>query len=163
MRIGIDFDDTIVNTKEIVRKFMDRYNVENFKDEEEKTVFYKKYIEEITKQLTLKLGVVESLNRLKRDNELFLITARGTYYSSNLPKLTLEYIKKNKIPVEEIYFDCIIKVDKCLELGIDLFIDDLVSNCLPVREFGIRTLLFDNEYEGLETVRNWQEVEKVVE
>lgn len=84
MKIGIDFDNTIVNTKETVRKFMDKYNIEEFKNEEEKTLFYREHIDDITKNLTLKENVIEVLNRLKQNNELFIITDRSNYYSNNL-------------------------------------------------------------------------------
>lgn len=162
MRIGIDFDDTIVNTKEIVRKFMDRYNVKEFRTEEEKTIFYKQHVDDVMKEITLKDNVVEVLNRLKDNNELFIITARGTYYSKNLPKLTLDFIENNNIPVDKVYFNCEEKASKCLELKIDLFIDDLPQNCISVNEVGIKTFIFDNVCEGIESVSSWIQIEKAV-
>lgn len=162
MRIGIDFDNTIVNTKETVRKFMDRYNVKEFKDEEEKTIFYRKHIDDMTKELTLKEDVIDVLNRLKIDNDLFIITARGNYYTDTLMGETLKYIKKNNIPVEKVYFNGETKFEKCLELNIDLFIDDDILNCTLVNNAGIKTLAYDNEVLGIETVRSWKEVEKAV-
>ena len=50
----------------------------------------------------------------------------------------------------------------CDKLNIDLFIDDHVNNCLEVKKVGIEVLLFNDKYEGLNSVDNWLEVLKCV-
>lgn len=164
MRIGIDFDDTIVETKEKVREYLKRYNTKEFETIEEKQLFYQKHIDNMTRELNLKPNVKEVLNKLK-NHELYLITARSNYYSDNVETLVLDYIKTNDLPFKEVYFQCYkeSKADKCKELGIDLFIDDFVDNCLEVEKVGIKCLLFQNQYDGIITVNNWEEVLEYIE
>ena len=73
MRIAIDFDDTIVDTTKKVREYLNRYNLEEFEDIEEKTKFYIKHIDDITKDLELKPYAKEVLNELSKNNELYII------------------------------------------------------------------------------------------
>ncbi len=164
MRIAIDFDDTIVDTTKKVREYLNRYNLEEFEDIEEKTKFYIKHIDDITKDLELKPYAKEVLNELSKNNELYIITARSDYYSKNVKLLTKEFIKNNNLPIKDIYFDCFEegKAIMCDKLNIDLFIDDYINNCLEVKNRGIKVLLFNSEYEGLDNVNSWLDVLKYV-
>ncbi len=164
MRIAIDFDDTIVDTTKKVREYLNRYNLEEFEDIEEKTKFYIKHIDDITKDLELKPYAKEVLNELSKNNELYIITARSDYYSKNVKPLTKEFIKNNNLPIKDIYFDCFEegKSIMCDKLNIDLFIDDHINNCLEVKNRGIKVLLFNSEYEGLDNVNSWLDVLKYV-
>ena len=119
----------------------------------------------MTKELEFFEGAKEVLNKLSVNNELYLITARSNYYSNSLKKTTDEFIKKNKLPFKEIYFECfeVGKAIKCQELNIDLFIDDYYVNCLEVGKKGIDTLLFKKEYDNLKTINSWQDILKYVE
>lgn len=164
MRIAIDFDDTIVDTTKKVREYLNRYNLEEFEDIEEKTKFYIKHIDDITKDLELKPYAKEVLNELSKNNELYIITARSDYYSKNVKPLTKEFIKNNNLPIKDIYFDCFEegKAIMCDKLNIDLFIDDHINNCLEVKNRGIKVLLFNSEYEGLDNVNSWLDVLKYV-
>ncbi len=165
MRIAIDFDDTIVKTSEKVREYLKQYNKTSFNSEDEKFDFYRKHIDNITKELEFFENAKEVLNKLSKNNELYLITARSDYYSSNLKQLTKEFIEKNKLPFKEIYFDCFKegKAIKCEQLNIDLFIDDYNVNCIEVKKKGIDVLLFNDQFEDLKTVNNWQDILKYVE
>ena len=164
MRIAIDFDDTIVDTTKKVREYLNRYNLEEFEDIEEKTKFYIKHIDDITKDLELKPYAKEVLNELSKNNELYIVTARSDYYSKNVKLLTKEFIKNNNLPIKDIYFDCFEeeKAIMCDKLNIDLFIDDHINNCLEVKNRGIKVLLFNSEYEGLDNVNSWIDVLKYV-
>ena len=51
MRIAIDFDDTIVKTSDKVEEYLNRYNIKELNSLDEKYEFYKKYIDDITKNL----------------------------------------------------------------------------------------------------------------
>lgn len=164
MRIAIDFDDTIVDTTKKVREYLNRYNLEEFEDIEEKTKFYIKHIDDITKDLELKPYAKEVLNELSKNNELYIVTARSDYYSKNVKLLTKEFIKNNNLPIKDIYFDCFEegKAIMCDKLNIDLFIDDYINNCLEVKNRGIKVLLFNSEYEGLDNANSWLDVLKYV-
>lgn len=165
MRIAIDFDDTIVKTSDKIKEYLDKYNINEFKNLNEQYEFYKKNFDNITNELEMFDDVVDVLNKLSINNELYLITARNDYYSKNIKDLTIKYIKDKKLPFKEIYFECyeMGKAIKCEELKIDLFIDDYSINCLEVNKKGINTLLFKKEYENLKTVNSWQEILEYVE
>lgn len=159
MRIAIDFDNTLVKTSDKIKEYMIKNNVSEFKNDE-KYHFYCKYVDNITKELELKEYAKEVLQELSVDNEICIITARSDYYSKNLKQLTLDFIKKNELPISNVYFDCFSegKANKCVELGIDLFIDDNIENCLYVKNKNIETLLFESEHDSLNTVNSWKEV-----
>jgi len=162
MRIGIDFDNTIVNTKETVNNYMKKYNIDSFENENQKELFYRQHILNMCEDMTLKDNVVEVLNNLSKKHELYLITYRSNYYNDNFINKTKEYIKKNKIPIKNLYFESYDKGKICNDLKIDLFIDDDINNCLNVKQYNIDVLLFDNIYEGLKTVNNWKEIEVII-
>ena len=165
MRIAIDFDDTIVKTSDKIKEYLNKYNISEFNNLREQYDFYKNNFDDITNELELFDNVIDVLNKLSVNNELYLITARNNYYSKNTKKLTQKYIKDNKLPFKEIYFECyeVGKAIKCEELKIDIFIDDYFINCLEVSKKGINTLLFKKEYENLKTVNSWQEILEYVE
>ncbi len=164
MRIAIDFDDTIVDTTKKVKEYLNKYNIKEFNNFEDKRQFYIKYIDDITKNLELKPNVKEVLDKLSKNNELYIITARSSYYSNNVIPLTKEFIKKNNLPIKEIYFECFEegKAIMCSKLNIDLFIDDYVNNCLEVKKTGINVILFNDKYDELNSVDNWIDVLKYV-
>lgn len=164
MKIAIDFDDTIVNTKEIVKKYMDKYQIKEFKNKTDMLKFQKKHATNIIKKLPFFENAKEVMNRLSSNNELYIITARNNYYAPNIEELILDFIKKHNLPIKHIYFDCYKegKADKCVELGIDIFIDDLTENCLAVFNRGIKVIAFNNNIEGIINVNNWIELEREV-
>ena len=164
MKIGIDFDDTIASTSEKVLEYLNKYNIKEFKNFEEKRTFYNKYSDNITEELNLISNVKQVLDYLSKDNELYIITARSNYYSNNLKKLTLDFINKNNLPIKEVYFDCFEegKAIKCKELDIDLFIDDNINNCLEVKKLNIDVILFNNNYDNLKSFDNWLDILKYI-
>lgn len=164
MKIAIDFDDTLVCTKEKVREFLNRFHIDSFQDIIEKEKFYRCHIDEITKELKLKRNAKKVLQKLAKKHELYIVTARSDFYSINSKKLVEEYIKQERLPIKEIYFDCFEegKAEKCVELGIDLFIDDHVNNCLAVQNKGIDALLFENKHDNLKSVSNWNQIKRYV-
>ena len=87
MRIAIDFDDTIVKTSDKVKEYLNKCNIKEFNNLDEKYEFYKKNIDDITKDLDFFDDVVDVLNKLSINNELYLITARSNYYSKNLNQI----------------------------------------------------------------------------
>ena len=84
MKIGIDFDNTLVNTMEVSKQFLDEFKPNNGLNSyhelpaEEEVVFFSKYIFEITDSLKLHPNAKKALNILKNSHiKLYLITARG--------------------------------------------------------------------------------------
>lgn len=164
MKIAIDFDDTLVNTKELVKKYMDKYQIKEFKNKTDMLKFQKKHATNIIRELSFFENAKEVMNRLSDSNELYIITARNNYYVPNMENLILDFIKKHNLPIKQTYFDCYKegKADKCVELGIDIFIDDLMENCLAVFNRGIKVIAFNNNIDGITNAKNWIELEREV-
>lgn len=179
MRIGIDLDDTICRTTEIVQNRLERYAKEEhlnpldiMNDEELKSAFFNIYLEDIYTNVEIKRNVASVLKRIRhRGNQLYIITARSNEFAKGLPdvaKLTEDWLVKNKIEVDAIitsaYGDS--KAEACKYCKIDLMIDDDPYNYRKINASGGHCLLFDDrERYDLKTnyVTNWLDIEKYIE
>ena len=78
MKIGIDIDNTIVNTSVVSKMFLDKYcpgnNLNSYHDlsKNEELKFFYKYYKDITKNLKVYDGVHEAFDFFK-ENSIFLI------------------------------------------------------------------------------------------
>ncbi|AGB41313.1 hypothetical protein Halha_1368 [Halobacteroides halobius DSM 5150] len=94
---------------------------------------------------------------------IILVTARAKEHN----QVTLDWLDEHQIP-----FDKLIhseeKANICQAEGIELFIDDRVSNLLPIKELGIPVLLMDMDHNQsfkgpIPRVHNWQEIKEQLE
>ena len=145
MRIGIDLDDTITKTDEILFKYAKKYNEEEkilFKinreewnwnkafgwDEEKCEKFFSRYLKKIFEEAEIKENAKERINELKDDgNEIIIITARDTKSLKEVHEVCEKWLINNKVNVDKIVVDGEDKAQKCLENKIDIFIDDRCS------------------------------------
>ncbi len=178
MRIGIDIDDTITNTYEyIIKKISKIYNL-NYKNLLSKKlnynelkikypkVFEKEIYEEEIKNVKIKENAKKIINKLYKNNEIIIITARNKNECKLPYNLCYNYLTKNKIKFNELIVEAIDKGKICFENKIDLFIDDSINNCLNVSQYEIDTLIFDNVYNKnikIKRIRNWLEINKYIE
>jgi len=179
MRIGIDIDDTIANTNELIIKYALKYDLlykdgRGFKDkncykfhelfywdEDEKEKFFARYMQEILSRVPVKENVREIIKKLRQEgHEIIFITTRD--YLDNCYDITVNWLNKN-----EIEFDMVIAGDKrksdyAESLKFDLFIDDNIKNCTKVSGKNIDVLLFDTIYNrdcnDFKRVYNWLEI-----
>lgn len=151
MRLGIDVDETIVNTSEVALNYAEKYRSElNLKNLEDLLTgegfdFYTKYLVEILSNVSLFPGVNKALNTLKEKGfELIFITARGSQYefdfSYDHEGVTKETFKKYKVPHDKIIFKCYPKGEMAFSEKIDYFIDDKEENLDDVAKYGIKCL-----------------------
>ena len=179
MRIGIDMDDTICRTTEIVHDRCEKYAearglnaLDVMNDEELRQDFFDEYLEDIYTNVEEKREVVNVIRRLKnKGNEIYIITARNNHMSKNVQKV--EEITKNWLTKHQIEPDTIIidtygekRAVACKENKIDIMIDDNPYNYKMIRTYQIKCLLYDDRgkydlEEGYAT--NWIEVEKKLE
>jgi len=113
--------------------------------------------------------------RLKQYNNLHIITARP----EELRSITTEWIEKNFPKIfngvhftnQYQYHESVPKRTKgeiCKELGIDLYVDDMLLNVEDVSSFGIPALLFDapwNQGEVKPPIRrvySWDEIAEIL-
>lgn len=190
IRIGIDLDDTLVPTVELLIKEMlkDRkypafrgyHSIKDFTFEEEMALY--RYIRTtINKQDVTEFkpmpGAVYAIRKLAKDFDLYLITAR----TKSAKKTTRIWIKHH-FPTE---FRNIIfgqyrkegdfkktKGQICKELGISLIIDDRYDYALDCHNHGIKTIVLDynNSYpwskgklpKDMKKAKNWKEVYQII-
>ena len=168
MKIGIDMDDTICSTKESIIKYQnifikdknisleELWNNNTYKDE-----FLNKYLSDIYNNALIKENCVYVLNKLSKDNELYIITARTTNYIDDIIKLTKNYLANNNIKVKDIFINSKDKVDTCIKNNIDLMIDDSYYNYQSLTNNNINTILFDelDSYKYINNrINNWNEL-----
>lgn len=173
MKIGIDIDDTICRTTEIVHDRLEKYSkkvklnpLDIMNDEDLKQDFFNEYLEDIYQNVEIKHDVAKVLNRIKnRGNELYIITSRNT---KNSKEITKKWLEKNNIKVNEIIIDVYgdTKAKVCKQKKIDLMIEDNPYNYKAITAMGIKCLLFDdrekydlkNDY-----ITNWIDIERYIE
>ena len=183
MRIGIDLDDTITKTDEILFKYAKMYNEEEkilFKinrgewdwnkafgwDEEKCEAFFSRYLKKIFEEAEIKENAKEKINALKDDgNKIIIITARDTKSLKEVHKVCENWLINNKLNVDKIVVDGEDKAQKCLENKIDIFIDDNICNCENVyNNLKIPVLLMNGRYNKdyqnpkIKRVYNWNEI-----
>ena len=173
MRIGIDIDDTIVNTSEMcinyVKKLDKKYG-ENIKDiitdnikNPVVTLFYDNYLYDVIAHAKLKEDAVKVINELYRDNEIYFITARSERFIKDVDNMTKNLLDSYNIKYNKIITGAGKKAELCVENNIDLLIDDTIKHCTNLSNIGIDTLLFNSiNNKDIETnlkrVYNWNEV-----
>ena len=185
MKIGIDIDDTVMNTFDIIEeaaRYFDKYFLENkgYQDitkydfherfywtSEEKKAFFNYFRKnKLYLKAKPKGDALYYLEKLYNEGyEIYFLTRR-----KKDEKLDILSITKNDLISKGFKFtDCYIGLSKkgetCKSLGIDVFIDDAVIQIEDVNNYGIKTILIDNwynkEYKGLRA-KNFQEIYNII-
>lgn len=173
MKIGIDIDNTICSTDEVIDIKIKEYIKEHgmsqeefFGDSSNMDKFYKEKILEVIAEDSVKDDFLRVLNKLKVNNEIIIVTARNETFvktSQSMRKATMDWLAKNNIYYDK-YFDDAYKEGKvkvCKDENIDIIIDDDINNYLAFKEHGVNTLLFDDKCKYLDIVDrvgSWEEV-----
>lgn len=168
MTVGIDFDDTCVDTWRIIReKYKDYYPgfdvdlPENSPWEKEKIIM-KNHLDEMVWNVNIYDGVKEFLNYCKNNNiKTVLLTGRG----GELPEIiepTIEFINKNDLHFDEMVFNLDKKGAVCQKYGVDLMIDDSKGILDEVRTFGIKTIRFGIKDEKHNYALSWHDVLELI-
>lgn len=177
MKIGIDIDNTICSTDEVIDIKIKEYIKEHgmsqeefFGDSSNIDKFYKEKILEVIAEDPVKDDFLRVLNKLKVNNEIIIVTARNEklvkIYQS-MRQATKDWLAKNNIYYDKYFDDAYIegKVKVCKDEAIDIIIDDDINNYIAFKENGIKTLLFDDRGKYLDVVDrvgSWKEVEDIL-
>ena len=185
MVIGIDIDDTIAATTEIIdiyakeytenvlnRKFkinrVDTYDpmwaksVYDWTEEEDKR-FWNLYYEKVMKNVKPKENAVKIINELFNQHRIIIVTARWEK-NTNAKKITETWLKKNNIHYHKLYLNYQDKKELIKEIKIELFIDDSVKFCEDMENLGIKTFIMSSRInKEINTgkairVKNWIEI-----
>lgn len=181
MNIGIDIDDTIVNTYETLLKLISMKYQLDFNKLISKKLEYDDIYKSLDnfnnvnrdlfsiliKSVKLKKEVKKIFNKLKKDgHKIIFITSRNYDEYINPYKQTYEYLIKNKIPFDKLIVNSSRKDKICLEENIDIFIDDNTKHCRDVTNAGIKTLqfeaLFNERTKEFTKVGSWDQVYEII-
>lgn len=158
MRIGIDIDGVLTDIErwqlDYGSKFyFENYNkpIINYKGYDTTDIFHteSKYDDEFWNQYFKDYSInikprsfcAEVIQKLKNDgNEIYIITARGSFLSHSSTLMTieenknivLEWFKKNNIYYDKIIFSPEDKINICLDNNIDLMIEDKPKNIIDI-------------------------------
>ena len=178
MKIGLDIDDTLTNTKEQQIIYWQEYyknnprngysktlptTINDFGDEYVQT-FWDTYREELSFNSSFKENASLVLNNLKKaGHKLCIITSRPDEKYQNLHQRLKEWFAENNIPIDIIYTNIRDKGSFCKDNNIDLFIDDDLKHIIKANSYNIKTILFNqnNKYDGLQST-NWLELYKII-
>lgn len=179
MRIGVDLDDTICRTTEIVHERVEEYAktidlnpLDIMNDEYLKQEFFDIYMEDIYTNVVIKKDVCKVLKRLRsKGNEIYIITGRNNHKAKtkkSVMELTQDWLKRNGIEVDEIITSAYgeTKADICKKYNIDIMIDDDPFNYKKITSLGKKCLLFDDRgrYDlKKDYVTTWMDIEKYLE
>lgn len=180
MTIGLDIDDTITNSSDLIFTFVKKYfNTDDVnivreiiggEIEGELLKFYDAHLGEMVANYTLKDNVKEVIERLrKKGHRVVIITARGyTKTKDSIIKITKKYLQKHNIKVDKIVFNKLDKDIACVKNNIDIMIDDSVSTLEKIRAKNIKVLLYTSignkeVTTNIDRVNNWLELEDYID
>lgn len=180
MNIGIDIDDTLLDTTKDMQENIEIYDksgdvIKHIEEimsgatpTENVRKFFSKYSIKISGGLKVKDNAIEVIERLKKEgHKIIIITARADSQCKGYEKATIKYLEKNNIYYDKIFFNALDKSKICTENNIDLMVDDSIKHCESVREVGIETILFtsivnQDKETDIKRVSNWMELEKEI-
>lgn len=139
------------------------------KTREEVHEFFDACIESIFTNVPARDHAADTLRSLTEQGSLVhLITARDERHRQTTEK----WLERHGIPYHSLTMSPIhgrySKGKRCLELGVQFFVDDKVENALEVADCGIYTLLFHASHHAgrrtnLPLVKDWLEVQQHIE
>ena len=185
MKIGIDIDDTVMNTFDVIEeaaRYFDKYFLENkcYKDKsnydfherfywtsEEKKAFFNYFRKnKLYLKAKPKGDALYYLEKLYNEGyEIYFLTRRKKDEKLDILSITKNDLISKGFKCADCYIGLSKKGEACKSLGIDVFIDDAVIQIEDVNNYGIKTILIDNwynkEYKGLRA-KNFQEIYNII-
>ena len=158
MKYAFDLDDTLSDTATVINEYAVKFDKDFLNGDGKMKViddsvdyyyfaealnwnkdnireFFKQYYLEIIEKVKVKPLVAETIDKLKKkNNKIYIITARRKREENEIENITKKWLDKNKIYYDELYINAKEKFSLVNELGIDYFIDDSYKNCIEVLE-----------------------------
>ena len=179
MKIAIDIDDTLTNTKEnqikLWKEFYNKNPKENYSEElphninefdagEYIGLFWDTYREQLSFNSTYKKDTSIIIDKLKEEgHELCIVTSRPDDRYENLKEKIAIALKEHNIHIETIHTNARDKGTYCKDHNFDLLIDDSIKQIQSAKNNGLKTILFNEikDYEGLQT-NNWKDLYNII-
>ena len=107
-------------------------------------------------------SAVSVIKKLKEEgHNIYIITARTNKYDDIPYERTRNWLDKNKIVYDKLIIGAVDKAKVCKNLGINIFIDDQINNCIDLEKNGfivIRLTDSNDIYENIINVTNFKDV-----
>ncbi len=179
MKIAIDIDDTLTNTKENqIKLWKEYYNknpkegfsenlpkeINEFNIDEYIDIFWDTYREELSFNSSYKQDTSPIIKKLQDEgHKLCIVTSRPQNKYTNLITKIKKSLNENNIQINTIYTDILDKGIFCKQHNFDLLIDDSLNQILSANKNGLKTILFNQniEYNGLQTT-TWKELYTII-
>ena len=183
MRIGLDIDNVISDfDKTLLEEFIKEDKNKRNKgiinsyakhitsgmfdwSKEEIKDFYINNMERIAEKLSVRGYAKYYIDKMLSDgHEIYLISHRVYPDYNNPLEITKKWLEKNKINYTKLILTkSTDKSPECLENKIDIMFDDVVSNCLKLRDSGVKVCLMGTRYnklykKDLPIVNDWKEL-----
>ncbi len=193
MKIGIDIDDTLLDFVGTFINFHNEIYKTNLKKEDFKTYSFSHarggtikqeintvnqfYKTDFFKKMQPFEGVVEVIQKLKKNNDLFIVTSRPIHMQGG----TLEWLVEHLPNIfSEVFFSSNhytkaknsgrTKAEICYDLDASLLIDDSLEYAKQCVKKGIEVLLFgddspwnqNGEIKGVTRVKDWQAIGRLL-
>ena len=170
MVIGIDIDDTLVQTNKRALELIKRDNLEPdisyYEELSDMSSFIHNYFKEIVQTAELFEDAREVVNALhSQGNRIVFVTSRAHQGDADTEEDTIDYLKEKGVNYDLIYLKTPDKLDVCLKENVDIFIDDKEKTLIPLSEAGIRCIKMTSHEKGtsqFETVQSWEEIGKLL-
>lgn len=189
MNIGIDIDNTITSTRELILDYvyvfdrennlgtrvdLDYYSLEESLrwDKEVLKRFLSTHLTDIYRRVTAKPYALEVINALHRSHSIILITSRNQRDEA-IKAATLEWLSRNQVEYDKLVMNNTAdmyhfsKLEACRTNNIDLMIEDHHDLALELSR-AIPVLMFDYPYNShldvhnVTRVKNWLEVKNII-
>ena len=183
MNIGIDIDNVLSNFNEVLLNDYTKHDKElrnngivnndvyirNMFDwsEEEEALYYKENIERLASLFEPIKDCSKYIKKLRENGHcIYIISGRDNGEYSDPYNMTIKWLKKYDIEYDKLIltnaYNHQEKADICIKNNVDIMIDDSINVCLKCSESGIKSLLFNTEYNKNEIsftrVNNWEEI-----
>ena len=182
MRIGIDIDDTLFDTDEVLIKHALEYDKNYFEGRgyqneyayELKEKFYwndeqkEKFLNYVFSSLLIfevpaKKETSYITNKLHEDgNEVIIITYRHNRDNIDVQGLTEDMLRRNNIYFDKLITGALKKGKVCINEKIDIFIDDSLKQCEDVVNSGIKNvIMYETKYnkdKDIFKMNNWNDI-----
>lgn len=186
MRIGIDIDGVLTNMEQFMLDYATKYcyeknlsiklNIKEYDDvkmlnitKEQVIKFWNTYLGEYVINYPVRLFAKDVIDKLKKEgNEIYIITARDEYglpdeLYGKMSELTKQWLNKNEIYYDKIFFTGKSKMQIIEENNIDIMIDDAPRNINELSS-KIPVLCYNTQYnadiEGKNIIRvySWYDI-----
>lgn len=142
--IGIDIDDTIVQTNKKAIEIIEREgysSVDYYEKLPNLSEFINKCFVEIVQNAPLFEGSKEAIQELQNMGfRIVLISSRAFQEGADTEEDTINYLKNNNIQYNNILLKRPNKVEACLQEHVDYFIDDKEKTLDTLSEIGVKCI-----------------------